>query len=64
MKERTGEESVGYTHLGCIDCGAKTKLQTCCMPFFLMSFLKYHKFDVDNYSRKDCEIYCHSNCTV
>lgn len=23
-----------------------------------MSFLKYHKSDVDNYSTRDCEIYC------
>ena len=59
VNERTGEENLGYTHLGCIDCGAKTKLQTCCMRFFpLMSFLKYHKSDVDNYSTRDCEMYC------
>lgn len=58
LKDRTGEENLGYTHLGCIDCGAKTKLQTCCMRFFLMSFLKYHKSDADNYSTRDCEIYC------
>lgn len=23
-----------------------------------MSFLKYHKSDVDNYGTRDCEIYC------
>lgn len=40
VNERTGEENLGYTHLGCIDCGAKTKLQTCRMHFFPNVFSK------------------------
>ena len=57
MREQQ-EENLGYTHLGYIDCSAKTKLQTCCMHFILKSFLKYHESDVDNYTTKHCEIYC------
>lgn len=35
VDERRGEENSGYTHLGCIDYGAKAKLQTHCTGFFL-----------------------------